>query len=295
MFFKTVSPIELFGDDKDEKSQLKLLEVAMVDFSEKELLEGVDRKIRMAYLDVKNIVHGMHSDIEERIEEKMVGYYTDGNGLAWVQPAKDSITIRLRKGDYKDRHGKSIPLGRGDYPELNMSADEIDIELLKSLIAQTKFYNISSLLEFLALSSYDEDVEKTIYTDTYLALCKAFGVPPDWKKQHANMNTGVTRRSSQMYLSLRKAFHQPFYKHHFLPLFADNNPAGLKIQEMLTGLLKRNREKLLEIDKAFFREIFDVDTEKTFTEYELVNNFGMPSTEARREWYESLGHFDADI
>lgn len=262
---------------------------------EKELLDGVDRKIRKAYLDIKNIVHGMHGDVEERIEGTMVGYYTDGNGLAWVQPAKDSIAIRLRKRDYKGRDGKSIPLGRGDYSELNMSADEIDMELFQSLIAQTKFYNISNIIEFLVLSSFDEDVEETIYTETYLALCKAFGVPPDWKKQHDNMNTGVTRRSSQMYLSLRKDFHQPFYKQHFLPLFADNNPAGLKIYEMLKELFKLNREKLLEIDKAFFREIFDIDTEKTFTEYELVNNFGMPSTEARREWYESLGHFDADI
>lgn len=262
---------------------------------EKELLDGVDRKIRKAYLDIKNIVHGMYGDVEERIEGTMLGYYIDGNGLVWVQPAKESITIRLRKGDYKDRDGKIISLVQGGYPELNMPADEIDMELFKSLIAQTKFYDISSIIEFLVLSSYDEDVEETIYTETYLALCKAFGVPPDWKKQHDNMNTGVTRRSSQMYLSLRKPFQKPFYAQHFLPLFADNNPAGLRIYEMLKELFKLNREKLLEIDKAFFREIFDVDTEKTFTEYELVNNFGMPSTEARREWYESLGHFDADI
>lgn len=267
----------------------------MPDFSEKELLDGVDRKIRKAYLDIKNIVHGMHEDLEERIEENMVGYYIDGNGLVWVQPAKESITIRLRKGDYKDRNGEIIPLGQGGYPELDMSADEIDMELFQSLIAQTKFYDISSIVEFLVLSSYDEDVEETIYTETYLALCNAFGVPSDWKKQHDNMNTGVIRRSSQMYLSLRQAFHRPFYERHFLPLFADNNPAGLKIHEMLKELFKLNMEKLLEIDKAFFRKIFDVDTEKTFTEYELVNNFGMPSTEARREWYESLGHFDADI
>lgn len=39
------------------------------------------------------------------------------------------------------------------------------------------------------------------------------------------------------------------------------------------------------MDKLLFKEVFGIDTEKTFTEEEMVNNFGMPSTEARSEWF----------
>ena len=45
------------------------------------------------------------------------------------------------------------------------------------------------------------------------------------------------------------------------------------------------KDKLLEMDKVFFKEVFNIDTEKTFAEEEMINTFGMPSTEARREWF----------
>ncbi len=39
------------------------------------------------------------------------------------------------------------------------------------------------------------------------------------------------------------------------------------------------------MDKVFFKEVFDIDTEKALTEEEMISKFGMPSTEARREWF----------
>lgn len=48
-------------------------------------------------------------------------------------------------------------------------------------------YNISSVIEFYSLCGYGE--EKDIYWDTYVALCKAFGVPPDWEKLHEERET----------------------------------------------------------------------------------------------------------
>lgn len=55
--------------------------------------------------------------------------------------------------------------------------------------------------------------------------------------------------------------------------------------QLRAEILEILKEKLLEMDKLFFKEVFCIDTEKTFPEEEMVSKFGMPSTEARSEWF----------
>ncbi|MBI4746110.1 MAG: hypothetical protein HY786_06140 [Deltaproteobacteria bacterium] len=87
------------------------------------------------------------------------------------------------------------------------------------------------------------------------------------------------------YQRYRRIFQEPFTEAHYEVCFGDSMPFGagmLKLRFEIFALLK---DKLLEMDKLFFKEVFGTDTEKTFTEEEMVNTFGMPSTEARREWF----------
>ena len=140
-------------------------------------------------------------------------------------------------------------------------------------------YNISSVIEFYALSNYGK---KNVYRDTYLALCKAYGIPPDWEKLHED---GETENNSTIYESYRRAFQEPFVKNKGELCYGENRPFGVRMFQLRAEILELMKEKLLEMDKLFFKEVFGIDTEKSFTEEEMVNNFGMPSTEARREWF----------
>ncbi|MDQ7839307.1 MAG: hypothetical protein RDU59_12540, partial [Thermodesulfobacteriota bacterium] len=47
-----------------------------------------------------------------------------------------SIAHLLRKGAYKDRNGKMIQGGLGNYPELHLAASEIDAVFIRKLIEQ---------------------------------------------------------------------------------------------------------------------------------------------------------------
>lgn len=67
--------------------------------------------------------------------------------------------------------------------------------------------------------------------------------------------------------------------------YGENRPLGVRMFQLRAEILAPLKEKLLDMDKLFFKEVFGIDTEKSFTEEEMVNNFGMPSTEARREWF----------
>lgn len=103
-------------------------------FTEDRMLEGIDEEIKEAYLTVKDIIYQINSDVEERIKKTMIGYRADGKGLVWIKPTKKSITLWLRKGRYNDQHGKIIPEGWGNYPELRLSAKEIDTLFIRELI-----------------------------------------------------------------------------------------------------------------------------------------------------------------
>lgn len=144
----------------------------------------------------------------------------------------------------------------------------------------TKTYNISSVIEFYALCDYGE--EKDIYWDTYLAICKAYGIPPDWKKLHED---GETEKSSSIYEGYRRTFQEPFVKMHGSLCYGEWRPLGTKMFQLRADILALLKEKLLEMDKVFFKEILGIDTERSFTEDEMVSKFGMPSTEARSEWF----------
>lgn len=109
-------------------------------FTEEKILDGVDEEIREAYLTIKHIIYQINGDVEERIKKTMICYYADGKGLVWVKPTKRSITLWLRKGRYKDKDGNIIPEGWGDYPELRLSAKEIDAIYLRGLIEQANRY-----------------------------------------------------------------------------------------------------------------------------------------------------------
>lgn len=146
--------------------------------------------------------------------------------------------------------------------------------------AYMQVYNISSVIEFYALCDYGE--EKNIYWDTYLALCKAYGIPPDWEKLHEDRRA---EKNSSIYQSYRRTFQEPITQFHYELCYGDWKPFGAKMFQLRAEILDLLKEKLLEMDKLFFKEVFDIDTEKTFTEEEMVNTFGMPSAEARREWF----------
>ncbi|MBI4746157.1 MAG: hypothetical protein HY786_06385 [Deltaproteobacteria bacterium] len=147
-------------------------------------------------------------------------------------------------------------------------------------LTEKKVYNISSVIEFYALCDFGE--EKDIYWDTYLALCKAYGMPPDWEKLHED---GVTENNSSIYEGYRRAFQEPLAQFHYEVCYGERRPLGVKMFQLRTEIFVLLKDKLLEMDKLFFKEVFGRDTEKSFTEEEMVNTFGMPTTEARREWF----------
>ncbi len=141
-------------------------------------------------------------------------------------------------------------------------------------------YNISSVIEFYALCDYGE--EKDIYWDTYLTLCKAFEIPPGWEKLHEERDA---EEYSSVYEVYRRTFQEPLTQFHYEVCYGEWRPFGTRMFQLRAEVLAVLKEKLLEMDKVFFKEVFGIDTEKTFTEDEMVSNFGMPSTEARREWF----------
>ena len=105
-------------------------------FSEDDLLNGIEGQIREAYMLIKQIVYQVNPDVEERIKKTMICFYTGGKGLIWVAPTKRNIRIFLRKGNYRDRDGKMIPEGWGNYPELQLAASEMDAVFVRQLIEQ---------------------------------------------------------------------------------------------------------------------------------------------------------------
>lgn len=144
----------------------------------------------------------------------------------------------------------------------------------------TKTYNISSVIEFYSLCDYGE--RNAIYWDTYVAICNAFGLPLDWEKLHEERKT---EESSSIYKHYRQIFQEPFVEMHGELCYGDDRPFGARMFQLRAEILEILKEKLLEMDKLFFKKVFGIDTEKTFTEEEMVSKFGMPSTEARREWF----------
>jgi hypothetical protein len=105
-------------------------------FSEDEILNGIADETREAYMLIKQLVYQVNPDVEEKIKKSMICYYAGGRGLIWVKPTKRNITVWLRKGDYKDRYGQTVRDGWGNYPELHLSANEIDTVFIRKLIEQ---------------------------------------------------------------------------------------------------------------------------------------------------------------
>ncbi len=105
-------------------------------FSEEDILNGVENEIREVYMLIKQIIHQISPDVEERIKKSMACFYTGGKGLIWVKPTKRKITVWLRKGNYKDRNGQMIREGWGKLPELHLAANEIDSVFIRRLIEQ---------------------------------------------------------------------------------------------------------------------------------------------------------------
>jgi len=105
-------------------------------YTEERLLEGKDEDIKQAYWAIKDIIQQINPDVETRVKKSMVCFYTDGRGLVWVSPASRKITLFLRKGLYDDRYEKIIPEGWGKYPELRLSAQEIDLLYVRDLLRQ---------------------------------------------------------------------------------------------------------------------------------------------------------------
>lgn len=120
---------------KNKKSFEKVVGEIKV-FTEDDILNGVENEIREAYMMIKNIVYQINSDVEEKFKKTMVCFYSGGKGLVWIKPTKKSITLWLRKGKYRDRNGKVVTEGWGNYPEIHLSASEIDSVFIKKLVQQ---------------------------------------------------------------------------------------------------------------------------------------------------------------
>lgn len=105
-------------------------------FTEDAILNRAESEIREVYMMIKNIIYQVNSDVEEKVKKTMVCFYSGGKGLVWVKPTKKSITLWLRKGKYRDRNGKVVPKGWGNYPEIHLSASEIDSVFIKKLVQQ---------------------------------------------------------------------------------------------------------------------------------------------------------------
>jgi len=105
-------------------------------FSEESILKKVNEEIREAYLRIKDIVYQINADVEEKVKKSMICFYTGGKGLVWVKPTKKRITMWLRKGQYKNRNGELIQEGWGNYPEINIPVEEIDLTFVSKLIKQ---------------------------------------------------------------------------------------------------------------------------------------------------------------
>ncbi|MBI5308482.1 MAG: hypothetical protein HZB37_09185 [Planctomycetes bacterium] len=105
-------------------------------YTEERLLEGNDEDVRQAYWAIKDIIQQINPDVEFRVKKSMVCFYTDGRGLVWVRPESRKITLFLRKGLYDDRYEKIIPEGWGKYPELRLSAQDIDLLYVRNLLQQ---------------------------------------------------------------------------------------------------------------------------------------------------------------
>ena len=105
-------------------------------YTEERLLAGKDEDIKQAFWAIRDIIQQINPDVESRVKKSMVCYYTDGRGLVWVRPATKKITLWLRKGIYDGRYAKVKPEGWGKYPELRLSAQDIDLLYVRDLLQQ---------------------------------------------------------------------------------------------------------------------------------------------------------------
>ncbi|RJP87309.1 MAG: DUF1801 domain-containing protein [Desulfobacteraceae bacterium] len=105
-------------------------------FSDDALLNGVEPDIRAAYMLIKQIVYQINPNVEEKIKKSMICFYAGGKGLIWIRPDRRKIAIWLRKGNYKDRNGNIIRNGWGDYPELYLTAEDIDSTFIRKIVEQ---------------------------------------------------------------------------------------------------------------------------------------------------------------
>ena len=120
---------------KDEK-KISAVSKEIKVYSEDNLLKGKSVKIRDAFYEIKEEIYKLDSSIYEKHTKTMICFYSDGKGLIWLNPHKNSIRIHLRKGNYQDKYNKIKKNGWGGYPMLTLSEDEIDLSYLKDIFQQ---------------------------------------------------------------------------------------------------------------------------------------------------------------
>jgi len=109
-------------------------------FTEEFLLENSSQDIIDAYYSIKKMIYEINNDVEEKVKKTMNCFYADGKGLIWVAPLKNKIILYLRKGDYLDKTDSIIPPGWGNYPEIRLPSDEIDLFFIRKLIEKANSY-----------------------------------------------------------------------------------------------------------------------------------------------------------
>ncbi|HEX6534679.1 MAG TPA: hypothetical protein VF041_08775 [Gemmatimonadaceae bacterium] len=159
-------------------------------------------------------------------------------------------------------------------------------------------YDISDLVRYWALSEWGTSGD--LWHHCYLALCRAYEVPPDWEADQQRRSQVAQRwdaseyppvplESNSEYASHRRDFARLQCQAFWSLGVYNSGEVGERIHTLIGACYGAPREALRELDAAFFGGVYGADADRTFTEAELVARFGMPTTAAQQDaWLESL-------
>mgnify|MGYP006298047723 CR=1 FL=1 len=108
-----------------------------------QLLENTNSNIKRQYIEFRDWLFTIGSDIEEIFKKTMGCYYSKfggkKRGLVWIEPRNNYLLFHLRKGRYFDNLNIIKQNGWGGYPEAKIFSEELDeqkVQYIKDLIIQ---------------------------------------------------------------------------------------------------------------------------------------------------------------
>lgn len=113
------------------------------DYTLDQLLEVTNSNIKRQYIEFRDWLFTIGSDIEESFKKTMGCYYSKfggkKRGLVWIEPRNNYLLFHLRKGRYSDDLNIIKKDGWGGYPEAKIFSEELDEQknqYIKDLIIQ---------------------------------------------------------------------------------------------------------------------------------------------------------------